>query len=97
MSGLNRSMHASYWGSSAYFRAWQTSRNFRKALGQLLPQSCFAVTSIFVLQTLKPLLGPCSLQQLLSWNPQKQARSCSCSIKKTLDSDQGAWRSAIQL
>ena len=59
MSGLKRSMQASYWGSSAYFRAWQTSRNFRKALGQLLLQSCFAVTSIFVLQTWKPLLGPC--------------------------------------
>ncbi len=78
MSGLKRSMQASYWGSSAYFRAWQTSRNFRKALGQLLLQSCFAVTFIFVLQTWKPLLGPCSLQQLLSGILEEHAGSCNC-------------------
>ena len=64
MRGLKSPMHASYWGSSSNFRAWQTSRNFLKALGQLLLQSCFAVTSIFVLHTLKPLSGPCTVQQI---------------------------------
>lgn len=64
--GLNSSMHASYRGVSSYLSAWQTSRNFLKALGHSLLQSCFAATSIFVLHTWKPLLGPCALQQHLS-------------------------------
>ena len=62
MRGLKSSMHALYWGSSWYFRAWQTSRNFLKALGHSLLQSCFAVKFIFFLQTLKPLLEPCAAQ-----------------------------------
>ena len=74
MRGLNSLMHASYWGTSSYFRAWQTSRN--------LLQSCFADTFIFVLQTWKPLLGPCALQQPLLQGLQKLQGSCPVSPSK---------------
>lgn len=76
MRGLKSSMHALYRGSSWYFKAWQTSRNFLKALGHSLLQSCFADTFIFVLQTWNPLLGPCA--SLLSWNTCCHGTYMSC-------------------